>query len=141
MGYDQNNIFAKILRGEIPAVKIYEDEDTFAFMDVMPQTEGHALVIPKSPSEMLIEADPADLIPLIKTVQIIAKAAMTAFDADGVTIQQFNHPAAGQTVFHTHFHILPRYEGVSLRPHSGVMGDMEIISAHGEKYRTALTSA
>lgn len=140
MGYDQNNIFAKILRGEIPAEKIYQDDETFAFMDVMPQTEGHALVIPKKPSEMLLEADPADLVGLIKTVQLIAKAAMKAFDADGVTLQQFNHPAAGQTVFHTHFHILPRYEGVALKPHSGVMGDMAIIAAQAEKYRVALAS-
>lgn len=138
MSYDPENIFAKILKGEIPSHKIYEDEETFAFMDVMPQGEGHALVIPKLASENLLTAQAEALAPLIMTVQKVAQAAMQAFDADGVTVQQFNNPAAGQTVFHTHFHILPRFEGVALKPHSGEMADGDLLAAHAEKYRAVL---
>lgn len=138
MSYDPENIFAKILKGEIPSHKIYEDEETFAFMDVMPQGEGHALVIPKLASENLLTAQAEALAPLIMTVQKVAQAAMQAFDADGVTVQQFNNPAAGQTVFHTHFHILPRFEGVALKPHSGDMADGDLLAANAEKYRAVL---
>lgn len=138
MSYDPENIFAKILKGEIPSHKIYEDEATFAFMDVMPQAEGHALVIPKLASENLLTAQAEALAPLIMTVQKVAQAAMQAFEADGVTVQQFNNPAAGQTVFHTHFHILPRFEGVALKPHSGQMADGALLAAHAEKYRALL---
>lgn len=105
--YDTNNIFAKILRGEIPSHRVYEDEATVAFMDVMPQAEGHVLVLPKAPSRNILDADPATLTSLIATVQKIAVAAKTAFDADGVTIMQFNEAPAGQSVFHLHFHVIP----------------------------------
>lgn len=138
MAYDTDNIFAKIMRGEIPCHKIYEDDDTLAFMDVMPQTEGHALVIPKLPSENLLTAPVESLGPLIATVQKIAQAAMKGFGADGVTVHQFNHSAAGQTVFHTHFHILPRFDGVPLQPHSGDMAEPEVLVAAAEKYRGVL---
>ena len=111
MSYDTNNIFAKILRGEIPCHKVYEDEHTLAFMDVMPQADGHTLVIPKSPSRNLLDADPAALGPLMASVQKVANAVRKAFGAEGMLIQQFNEPAAGQTVFHLHFHILPRNAG------------------------------
>lgn len=127
MAYDEDNIFAKILRGEIPAYKIYEDDETFAFLDVMPQTKGHALVISKSPSENLMTASATSLQSMILTVQKIATAGMEAFQADGITIQQFNHAAGGQTVFHTHFHILPRFDGLSLKPHTGGMEDADIL--------------
>lgn len=136
--YDDNNIFAKILRGEIPAFKVYEDAETLAFMDVMPQSPGHTLVIPKAPSRNLLDADPSVLAQTIPVVQKIAIAAKTAFAADGIQIVQFNEPASGQTVYHLHFHIIPRYEGVSLKPHSGKMEDMEVLKANAEKLKAAL---
>lgn len=136
--YEDNNIFAKILRGEIPAFKVYEDDDTLAFMDVMPQSTGHTLVIPKAPSRNLLDADPAVLSKTIPVVQKIAVAAKKAFAADGIQIVQFNEPASGQTVYHLHFHIIPRFEGVALKPHTGKMEDMEVLKAHAEKLKAAL---
>ena len=123
MTYDANNIFAKILRGEIPSHKIYEDEHTLAFMDVMPQVDGHCLVIPKMGSRNLLDAELSTLTPLMATVQKVARAAKAAIKADGVQMRQYNEPAAGQTVFHLHFHIMPMNEGQSLRGHSGKMAD------------------
>lgn len=136
--YDPNNIFAKILRNEIPSVRLYEDEHTLAFMDVMPQSPGHLLVIPKEGSRNLLDADPAVLARTIPVVQKLAVAAREALDADGVLVAQFNEPTAGQTVFHLHFHVIPRYEGVPLRPHSGQMEDIEVLKAHAEKIKAAL---
>jgi histidine triad (HIT) family protein len=136
--YDDNNIFAKILRGEIPALKVYEDDDTLAFMDVMPQSAGHTLVIPKAPSRNLLDADPAVLSKTIPVVQKIAVAAKKSFAADGIQLAQFNEPASGQTVYHLHFHIIPRFEGVALKPHTGKMEDMEVLKAHAEKLKAAL---
>ena len=136
--YDPNNIFAKILKGEIPSVKLYEDDDTLAFMDVMPQATGHLLVIPKAGSRNLLDADPAVLSKLIPVVQKLAVAAKEAFDADGVFIAQFNEPAAGQTVYHLHFHVIPRHDGVPLKPHSGKMEDIEVLKANAEKIKAAL---
>jgi histidine triad (HIT) family protein len=138
MSYDTNNIFAKILRGEIPCHKVHEDEHTLAFMDVMPQADGHTLVIPKSPSRNLLDADPAALGALMTSVQKVANAVRNAFDAEGILIQQFNEPAAGQTVFHLHFHILPRSAGVSLRPHTGKMADHALLARHAEMIRQSL---
>lgn len=131
--YDANNIFGKILRGEIPCHRVYEDADTLAFMDVMPQSPGHLLVIPKTPSRNMLDADPAVLSKLMPVVHKLAKAAKDAFEADGITITQFNEPAAGQTVFHLHFHIVPRYEGAGLKPHSGQMEDNGVLAANAEK--------
>ena len=136
--YDPNNIFAKILKGEIPSVKLYEDDDTLAFMDVMPQATGHLLVIPKSGSRNLLDADPAVLSKLIPVVQKLAVAAKEAFDADGVFVAQFNEAAAGQTVYHLHFHVIPRHEGVPLKPHTGKMEDIEVLKANAEKIKAAL---
>ncbi len=136
--YDPNNIFAKILRNEIPSVRLYEDEHTLAFMDVMPQSPGHLLVIPKEGSRNLLDADPAVLARTMPVVQKLAVAAKEALDADGVLVTQFNELTAGQTVFHLHFHVIPRYEGVSLRPHSGQMEDIEVLKAHAEKIKAAL---
>lgn len=136
--YDDENIFAKILRGEIPAVKLHEDDDTLAFMDVMPQAPGHVLVIPKSPSRNLLDANPAALAKTIPVVQKMARAVKSAFDADGVFVAQFNEAAAGQSVFHLHFHVIPRHEGTVLKPHSGGMEDMEVLKANAEKIRAAL---
>lgn len=140
MSYDTNNIFAKILRGEIPCHKVYEDDATLAFMDVMPQTDGHALVIPKAPSRNLLDADPATLGSLMTSVQKVANAVQTAFDAEGILIKQFNESAAGQTVFHLHVHILPRNAGSELRVHSGKMADQGILAKHAEMIRNALAS-
>ena len=136
--YDDENIFAKILRGEIPAVKLHEDDDTLAFMDVMPQAPGHVLVIPKYPSRNLLDAYPAAIAKSIPVVQKMARAVKSAFDADGVFVAQFNEAAAGQSVFHLHFHVIPRHEGTVLKPHSGGMEDMEVLKANAEKIRAAL---
>ena len=136
--YDADNIFAKILRGEIPAHKVYEDDDTVAFMDVMPQGPGHTLVLPKAPSRNLLDADPATLGRLMQTVQTIARAVKQAFEADGVMIVQYNEPASGQTVFHLHVHVIPRFEGVPLKPHTGKMEDPQVIATNAEKLRRAL---
>ena len=138
MSYDDNNIFAKILRGEIPSHRVYEDDATIAFMDVMPQAEGHLLVVPKTPSRNLLDADPATLPALIATVQKLAVAAQEAFEADGVTVMQFNEAPAGQSVFHLHFHVIPRRAGVPLKPHSGTMEDGAVLAANAEKVRQAL---
>jgi histidine triad (HIT) family protein len=138
MSYDPQNVFAKILRGEIPSHKVYEDEDTLAFMDVMPQVDGHVLVIPKSPSRGLLDADPAVLAKTMAVVQKVAAAASKAFAADGFQIRQYNEPAGGQTVFHLHFHILPMREGEGLRPHSGKMADHALLARHAEMIHQAL---
>ncbi|HXF55838.1 MAG TPA: HIT domain-containing protein [Hyphomicrobiaceae bacterium] len=138
MNYDSNNVFAKILRGELPAHKVYEDADTLAFMDIMPRCEGHTLVIPKRPARNLLDASPDQLGQCIRTVQKVAKAAMKAFKAPGVTIQQFNEQAGGQVVFHLHFHILPRQEGVALKPPGGPIEKPEVLSRNAEKIRNAL---
>ena len=136
--YDPANIFAKILKGEIPCHKLYEDDATFAFMDIMPRGEGHCLVIPKRPSRNILDIAPEDLAAVMGTVQRLARAAVAAFSADGVTIQQFNEPAGGQVVFHTHFHVLPRFEGVPLKPHTGAMEKPDVLAANAEKIRAAL---
>ena len=136
--YDDSNIFAKILRGEIPSHKLYEDDETFAFMDIMPRGDGHCLVIPKKPARNILDADPASLAAVMATVQKLSRAVMTAFGAEGVTVQQFNEPAGGQVVFHLHFHVIPRFDGVKLRPHSGEMEDPDVLKANAEKIRAAL---
>jgi histidine triad (HIT) family protein len=136
--YDPNNIFAKILRGEIPAHKVHEDDDTLAFMDVMPQAEGHTLVIPKAPSRGLLDADPAVLERLIAVAQRVGRAVKTAFTADGLTVFQYNEPAGGQTVFHLHVHLVPRREGVPLQRHEGAMADNLVLAEHAERIRKAL---
>ncbi|MGB3718252.1 MAG: HIT family protein [Proteobacteria bacterium] len=140
MSYDNNNVFAKILRGELPAHKVYEDDQTLAFMDIMPRAKGHTLVIPKTPARNVLDATPEQLSACIQTVQKIARAVMKAFDAPGVTIQQFNESAGGQVVFHLHFHVIPRWEGVPLGPHTGKMEDKEVLEANAEKIRQALAS-
>jgi histidine triad (HIT) family protein len=138
MAYDSNNVFAKILRGELPAHKVYEDADTIAIMDIMPRTEGHTLVLPKTPARNLLDATPEQLAACMRTAQKLAKAAIKAFNAAGVTIQQFNETAGGQVVFHLHFHVLPRWEGVKLGPPGGPMEKPEALAANAEKIRGAL---
>ncbi|MGB1391003.1 MAG: HIT family protein [Paracoccaceae bacterium] len=137
MSYDPDNIFAKILRGEIPSTQVYEDDDTLVFMDIMPRADGHCLIIPKSPCRNVLDASPTQLNSVIATTQKIANAVMRAFDAQGVTIQQFNEAAGGQEVFHLHFHVLPRYENVKLRA-PGQMEDSAVIAGNAEKIRGAL---
>lgn len=136
--YDDNNIFAKILRGEIPSHRVFENEHVVAFMDVMPQAPGHVLVVPKAASRNLLDADPAVLAETIPVVQKIANAVKEAFDAGGVFVCQFNEPSAGQTVFHLHFHVIPRHEGTALKPHSGKMEDNAVLAANAEKIRAEL---
>ena len=137
-GYDDTNIFAKILRGDIPAVTVYEDEVVLAFMDVMPQGDGHVLVIPKAKARGLLDVAPDVLAALAVRVQKIAAAVKTAFDADGLTLFQFNEPAGGQTVFHLHVHIVPRFDGIALRPHTGAMADQAVLKAHAARIAKAL---
>jgi histidine triad (HIT) family protein len=127
--YDDQNVFAKILRGELPAHKIYEDDKTIAIMDIMPRADGHALVIPKAASRNILDISADDLAAVYATVQKLAKAAAKAFGADGVTTQQFNESAGGQVVFHTHVHVIPRHEGVKLKPHTGEMADQDDLKA------------
>lgn len=136
--YDSSNIFAKILRGELPCHKVYEDERTLAFMDVMPRAEGHVLVIPKIPSRNLLDAAPDDLAAVIATAQKVARGARTAMKADGITLQQFNESAGGQVIFHLHFHILPRWDGVPLKPHTGAMADQTHLQELAGRIRDAL---
>jgi histidine triad (HIT) family protein len=136
--YDPSNIFARILRGEIPSHRVYEDDAVVAFMDVMPQGPGHTLVVPKAPSRNLLDADPAALGPLFVIVQKLARAVKKAFGSDGVTVMQFNEPASGQTVYHLHVHVIPRFEGILIKPHSGQMEKPEILAENAAKIRTAL---
>jgi histidine triad (HIT) family protein len=138
MSYDRNNIFARILRGEIPCHKVYEDEHTLSFMDVMPQSDGHTLVVPKFEACNLFELPVSQLQQLMVVTQRIATAAQKAFSADGITLMQFNGEAAGQTVFHIHFHIVPRYEGRPLMSHARGMADKEVLIRHAEQLRAAL---
>jgi histidine triad (HIT) family protein len=138
--YDDSNVFAKILRGELPAHKLYEDADTFAFMDIMPRGDGHCLVIPREPSRNILDVDAASLAAVARTTQKLARAVMQAFSADGVTVQQFNEPAGGQVVFHLHVHVIPRFEGVALKPHTGQMADNDMLAANAEKIRAALAA-
>jgi histidine triad (HIT) family protein len=138
MTYDDTNVFAKILRGELPAQTIYETEHVLAFMDIMPRGNGHALVIPKAKARNIFDIDPEVLAELMKAVQVVAKASKAAFDADGVTVQQFNESAGGQVVFHMHVHVIPRFEGVPLKPHTGQMEDPGILATNAEKLRATL---
>ncbi|HJP04741.1 MAG: HIT family protein [Chromatiales bacterium] len=138
MTYDKDNIFAKILRGEMPAVKVYEDDQTLAFMDVMPQSPGHVLVIPKTEAEDLFDLELKAGTAVLRTSQRVAQVVQEVFQADGIMINQFNGPAAGQTVFHYHVHIVPRYEDVPLRRHSGDMEDIAVLEEQAAKIRQAL---
>lgn len=136
--YDNENVFAKILRGELPSHKLYEDAKTVAIMDIMPRCDGHCLVIPKAPSRNLLDIGAEDIGAVMVTAQKMAHAVMKAFEAQGVTIQQFNEPASGQVVFHTHVHVLPRHDGVKLGPHTGEMAENALLAANAEKIRAAL---
>ncbi len=136
--YDNNNIFARILKGEIPSHRIYEDDTTFAFLDVMPRSDGHTLVIPKDTATGLLDARPETILNCMKTIQMLAPKIVEAMGADGFVVQQFNGEAAGQTVFHLHFHIVPRTHGKRMRPHAKEMADPEMLASHAKIIRAFL---
>ncbi len=137
--YDPNNIFGKIIRGELPAHKVYEDEHTLAFMDIMPQVDGHTLVIAKAPGADIFELEESALQATIATTKKVAAAVKDAFDADGIMIAQLNGTAAGQTVFHLHFHILPRNAGLELGFHAREMADPDVLAQHAQRVIEALS--
>src|ERR1043165_9266964 len=139
--YDPNNIFAKILRGELPCYKIYEDDKVLAFLDIMPRAPGHTLVLPKAAARNLLDVAPDDLAAVSQAAQKIAKAAMTAFAADGITIQQFNEGAGGQVVFHLHVHVIPRAAGVAMKPPASEKEKPEVLAQHAQKLAAALKGA
>lgn len=134
--YDEHNIFAKILRGEIPNHTVFEDENTLAFMDIMPLVDGHVLVLPKTAARNAFDCDPAVYGALFASAQKIGKAACRAFDADGLTVQQHNEAAGGQEVFHIHVHVLPRHSGVPLRPRG--MAEPSLLAGHATRIRAEL---
>jgi len=137
MAYDQNNIFAKILRGEAPCIKVYEDDATLAFMDVMPQAEGHTLVIPRAAAESLFDLRRDDYAALARTTQHVAAAVKKAIGAPGLMVAQLNGPEAGQTVFHIHNHIIPRWDGIDMKLHSRELADMKVLEEQAERIRAA----
>jgi histidine triad (HIT) family protein len=136
--YDPNNIFAKILRGELPCHKVYEDDQVLAFLDIMPRAPGHTLVLPKQPARNLLDVAPDDLAAVARAAQKIAKAAMSVFGADGITIQQFNENAGGQVVFHLHMHIIPRKAGVAMKPPATEKEKPEVLADNALKLSAAL---
>jgi histidine triad (HIT) family protein len=138
MAYDDHNVFARILRGELPCVKLYEDAATLAFLDIMPQTEGHTLVLPKEAAETLLDLSPEAAAAAIHTVQKLARAVQVAVGADGLLISQFNGAAAGQTVPHVHFHILPRWEGAQLKAHGRERADLDQLELLAQRIMAAL---
>jgi histidine triad (HIT) family protein len=137
--YDPNNIFAKILRGELPCYKVYEDDKALAFLDIMPRSPGHTLVLPKAPVRNILDVPAADLAHVAMVTQKIAKAVMTAFSADGVTIQQFNEGAGGQVVFHLHVHIIPRKTGVPMKSPASDKEKPDVLVEHTKKIAAAIT--
>ncbi|HEY7248482.1 MAG TPA: HIT family protein [Xanthobacteraceae bacterium] len=138
--YDSNNVFAKILRGELPCHKIYEDDKTFAFLDIMPRAPGHALVLPKTPARNILDVSPDDLAHVIRVAQNIAKASVEVFHADGVTIQQFNESAGGQVVFHLHVHVIPRQQGIAMKPPASVKEAPEVLAEQAKQLMRALSA-
>jgi len=138
MAYNQDNIFAKIIRGEAPAYTVYEDDYSLAFMDVMPQVDGHTLVIPKDSAENLLDVDAEILGHTARTVQVVGRAVQDAFDAPGFMVAQLNGAAAGQSVFHLHFHIMPRFAGLEFRMHIKDMAEAAVLEAHAERIRSHL---
>lgn len=136
--YDPTNVFARILRGELPAERVFEDADTLAFMDIMPRCDGHTLVIPKTPARNILDASPAQLAACLRTAQIIARAQLKAFGAQGITMTQFSESAGGQVVFHLHYHVMPRHDGIALRPSGAPMAKTEVLAAHAARIREAL---
>jgi histidine triad (HIT) family protein len=139
--YDPNNIFAKILRGEFPCYKVHEDEHVLAFLDIMPRTPGHTLVIPKAPTRNILDVSPEDFAHVARGAHRIAAAAMKAFKADGITVQQFSEAAGGQVVFHLHMHVMPRHNGIALLPPASRKEDPKVLEDHATALIAALRSA
>ena len=138
--YDPNNIFAKILRGELPAYKVYEDDKALVFLDIMPRTPGHALVLPKAAARNILDVNADDLAHVMKVAQKVAQASIKAFGAQGVTIQQFNEGAGGQVVFHLHVHVIPRHDGVPMKPPATHRERPEVLAEHASKLTAALSA-
>ena len=138
--YDPKNIFAKILRGELPCYKVYEDDKALAFLDIMPRAPGHTLVLPKAPARNILDVGTDDLAHVAMVVQKVAKAAMTAFSADGVTVQQFNEGAGGQVVFHLHVHIIPRKSGTPMKPPASEKEKPDVLAENAKKLAAALAA-
>jgi histidine triad (HIT) family protein len=138
MAYDTNNVFAKILRGEIPSIKVYEDDKTLAFMDIMPSTDGHVLVVPKELAEGILDLSPEGAAALITVTQKVARAVKTAIGCPGIMLLQLNGSAAGQTVPHIHFHILPRQAGLDLKLHGKQMENPDVLKGLAEKIKAAM---
>ena len=138
--YDPNNIFAKILRGELPCYKVYEDDKAFAFLDIMPRAPGHTLVLPKAPARNLLDVNADDLAHVAKVAQKVAKAAMAAFGADGITVQQFNEGSGGQVVFHLHVHIIPRKAGVPMKPPASEKEKPDVLAEVAKKLAAQLAN-
>ena len=136
--YDSNNIFAKILRGELPCYKVYEDDHVLAFLDIMPRSPGHTLVIPKAPARNILDITEEDYLHVARATRKITRAAMTTFKADGVTVQQHNEPASGQVVFHLHVHIMPRHDGVALLAPASRKEDPKVLEEHAARLSAAL---
>ena len=136
--YDPNNIFAKILRGEFPCHKVYEDDHVLAFLDIMPRSPGHTLVIPKAPARNIIDIKVEDYLHVARATHRIAAAAKQAFNADGLTIQQFNEASGGQVVFHLHVHVMPRHDGIALLPPASRREDAQMLEDHATKLIAAL---
>jgi len=139
--YDPQNIFAKILRGELPCYKVYEDEHTLAFLDIMPRSPGHVLVIPKAPARNILDIAPDDYARVARTAHKIAGAARKAFNADGITVQQFNEQAGGQVVFHLHMHVMPRTSGVALLPPMSHKETPQVLEDHATRLIAAIGTA
>src|SRR5436853_5009730 len=138
VAYDTNNIFAKILRGELPCYKIYEDDRSLAFLDIMPRAPGHALVLPKAAARNILDVAPDDLAHVMRVAQKIAKVSVSVFGADGVTLQQFSESAGGQVVFHLHVHVIPRKHGIALKPPASVKEAPEVLKEQAAKLAAAL---
>jgi histidine triad (HIT) family protein len=138
--YDPNNVFAKILRGEFPSHKVYENDHVLAFLDIMPRSPGHTLVIPKAPARNIFDISADDYAHVARAVHRIARAAMIAFNADGITVQQFNEPAGGQVVFHLHMHVMPRHDGVALLPPASRKEDVKVLESNAAKLMAALNN-
>ena len=139
--YDDQNIFAKILRGEAPCVKLYEDAHAFAFMDIMPRGPGHLLVIPKTPARNILDIPAEALAAMMPAVKKLAIAAKSALEADGVSVHQFSEPASGQVVYHLHFHVIPHFDGVTIKPPGGPIVSAAELQPIAAKIRAALANA
>jgi histidine triad (HIT) family protein len=138
--YDANNIFAKILRGELPCYKVYEDDKVLAFLDIMPRSPGHTLVLPKAPARNILDIGADDLSHVITAAQKVARAAIKAFSADGITIQQFNEGAGGQVVFHLHLHVIPRKAGVTMKPPASEKEKPDVLAENANKLAAAIAA-